>query len=253
MIVGGLFDMKKRLLAYSVKYQGEFNKISEAVWKEEPYEKNIVYKGNYVTLLDKEYPHQLMPLKYKPWVLFYEGNLSLLKQEMVTVIGSRKISENGKRCTNELITNLRDNYVIVSGLAKGVDGYAHTMALEKGRNTIAVIGSGIDVHYPKENDYLYHRIIREGLIISEYPFGTRPYAYHFPWRNRILAALGKAVIVVEANKQSGTMITVNEALELGKEIYCFPHGYFDSNGTGCNMLIMEGCNIIHDLQQIKEI
>lgn len=172
---------------------------------------------------------------------------------MIAVVGSRDMSDYGKACTKEVVDELNVKYGIVSGLAKGIDGCAHSYALLQQRSTIAIIGCGLDVCYPKENEKLYASIKKFGLILSEYPYGTKPFAHHFPWRNRIIACLSKCVIVIEAKQRSGTMITVNEALNLGKDIYCFPYRYFDSYGTGCNWLISQGCNIIYCKKDIREI
>lgn len=244
--------MRKRILYYAVKYEGDFKRISEALLNNENYD-DIKYEGKFITIVDSQYPETLKQLRFKPWILFYEGNIELLKEELISVVGSRDISEYGKACCHELLDNVKSKYGIVSGLAKGIDAYAHHLALVKKKHTIAVIGCGIDVIYPKENKDLYRQIATRGLIISEYPNGCKPYAHHFPWRNRIIAALGNSLIVVEAKRRSGTMISVNEALELGKDIYCFPHTYFDDNGVGCNTLIMQGCNILVEQKDIREI
>lgn len=244
--------MRKRILYYAVKYEGDFRRISEALLNNEDYE-DIKYDGKYITIVDIEYPDALKQLRFKPWILFYEGNINLLKKEMLGVVGSRDISEYGKACCRELIDNINTKYGIISGLAKGIDAYAHYLALLHKKSTMAVIGCGIDVVYPKENKELYRSIAKQGLIISEYPNGCKPYAHHFPWRNRIIAALGSSLVVIEAKRRSGTLISVNEALELGKDVYCFPHTYFDENGIGCNTLIMQGCNILVDQKDIREI
>lgn len=244
--------MRKRLLYYAVKYEGDFKSISEALLNNESYEE-IKYEGNYITILDDEYPASLLPLRFKPWILFYEGDLTLLHKDMLAIVGSREMSSYGKACCDELEKYVDKAYGFVSGLAKGIDGYAHQLALNNNRSTIAVVGCGIDVQYPKENKQLYEAIARYGLILSEYPKGCKPYAHHFPWRNRIIAAIGNALVVIEAKKRSGTLISVNEALELGKEIYCFPHDYFDENGKGCNTLISQGCNILSEPKDIREI
>ncbi|NBK97537.1 MAG: DNA-protecting protein DprA [Erysipelotrichia bacterium] len=244
--------MRERILYYALKYDGDFRKISNALLHDEPFKK-CQYEGHFITLVDQCYPRCLLQLRFKPWILFYEGDLSLLEKEMIAVVGSRNASEYGKACTYELIHYMKERYGVVSGLAKGIDGYAHQLALLEKRSTIAVVGCGIDVAYPKENEALYKQIAKEGLIISEYPNGSKPYAHHFPWRNRIIAALGKALVVIEAKKRSGTLISVNEALELGKDIYCFPHHYFDENGQGCNSLILQGCAILSGREDIQEI
>ncbi len=244
--------MRNRILYYALKYQGDYRLITDAIVNHKPY-RNIHYDGKYITIFDDAYPEVLLHLHYRPWILFYDGDLSLLSKESVAVIGSRMMSDYGRNCISFLDQYLSCEYGIVSGLAKGIDAQAHKQALQSGRKCIAVVGCGIDIAYPKENQYLYQQIKKEGLIISEYPNGTKPLKHHFPWRNRIIAALSKAVIVVEAKAHSGTMITVNEALALGIAIYCFPHEILDENGLGCNLLIAQGSNIIAQEQDVKEI
>lgn len=244
--------MRNRILYYAVKYKGDFKAITNAILHEEAYEK-ISYDGKFITLFDKEYPDCLLRLKYKPWILFYEGDISLLQLDMIAVVGARMTSSYGKQCVRVLENNLAQKYGIISGLAKGIDAQAHACSLRHCRKTIAVIGCGIDICYPKENEELYQKIKKEGLIVSEYPYGCKPLAHHFPWRNRIIAALSQALVVVEAKKRSGTMITVNEALDIGIPIYSFPHRFDDENGVGCNQLIAQGAMILTDIEDIKEI
>ena len=244
--------MREQLLYYALKYEGDYHKIKKAIKCEESWKK-VVYAGKYITILDDDYPIYFKCLKYKPWVIFYEGNIDLLKMEMIGVVGSRNASVYGEKCTNILISNLCNHYGIVSGFAKGIDGLAHFYALKNNRKTIAILGCGINIIYPKENTYLYEDIINNGLFISEYPNGCKPYAYHFPWRNRLIAAISKSLVVVEAKIKSGTMITVMEALELGKEVYAFPHNIDEPNGEGCNKMIEQGCGMLNCIADIKEI
>lgn len=227
-----------QLLYYAIKYKGEYTKIKQAIEKNEPYEK-INYSKNYVTIEDKHYPFQLKQLENPPFVLFYKGDLSLLNQKLICVIGARECSEEGKKLVQRLC---QYPFVFISGLAKGIDGCVHECA----KKSIGVIGCGIDVVYPKENNLQY---AKTDLIISEYPDNTLPLSHHFPMRNRIMIALCTAVIVVEGKIQSGTMNSVLQALNLGKEIYTFPKSYF-SEYTLNNLLIKEGANIIQDISEI---
>lgn len=151
----------------------------------------------------------------------------------------------------KLITDkLKKRYVIVSGLARGIDSLAHKACLDSG--TIAILGCGIDQIYPYENKQLYESIAQKGLILSEYPFKTKPLNYHFPFRNRLTVALSKALIVVESKLKSGTYTSVNWALNLGKEVYVCPYGFDYVNSRGNNHLIKEGANLleISDLDDI---
>lgn len=242
--------MREQLLYYAVKYDGNYQRIKRAIEKEEPWEP-ITYQGNYVTILDAKYPMKLRRLQYAPWVLFYEGNLSLAKNDGCGIIGSRDTSVFGRDMCVKITNEVKKRYTIVSGLAKGVDGLAHRYALD--RNTIAVIGCGLDICYPKENEWLYRQIAQHHLLISEYPKGSKPLAYHFPWRNRILAGLSDCLVVIEAKKRSGTLITVNEALTLDIPIYCVPHDFMKKEGEGCNLLISQGANILVDEDDIRDI
>lgn len=242
--------MREQILYYACKYHGDWNKIAQAIAHHEDWEV-IVYQGHYICIVDDDYPKCLKQLNYAPWILFYEGNLAYLKDAMVSIIGSRIMSSYGEKMTTLIVNQLKNKYVIISGLAKGIDACAHQNALDY--KTIAVIGNGIDYAYPKDNYLLYEEIIANHLILSEYPNGTKPLAYHFPWRNRIIAALGSSLIVVEAKLKSGTMLTVNEAITLNKPIYAVPHHYDEIIGKGCNLLISQGANIIIDELDLENI
>ena len=208
---------------------------------------------NYITIADEEYPECLRKLRFPPWVLFYQGDISLLKQPMITIVGSRDLCEYGRQMSEMTASILQEKYVIVSGLARGVDAVVAETTLALGGKTIAVIGSGLGTHYPYENENLYQKIGEKGLILSEYPFPTGVRKHHFPWRNRILAGLGESLIVTQAQEHSGTMITVNEALNLSKDVYCIPYPMDDIHGSGCNRLIEEGAGIIYSRTQLKDL
>lgn len=245
--------MEKReiLASYSWTYNGDWGLIRRALANEET-PVSFHSPDSFITVFDDSYPVCLKALKYPPWVLWYRGDITLLKKPMITVVGSRQMDDYGEKCTRLCASVLGRRYVLVSGLAKGVDACVHRTAIKTG-NTIGVIGSGLSIHYPKENDDLYRRLEKTDLILSEYPYHTGVRRYHFPWRNRILAALGSAVIVTEAEEKSGTMLTVNEALDLNKEVYCFPYPYAYHMGKGCNRLIAEGANIIWDQEQLEDL
>ena len=142
------------------------------------------------------------------------------------------------------------NITIVSGLARGIDASAHLGAINNSSSTIAVLGTGIDIVYPKENERLYNEIKQNGLILSEYPLGTRPQASNFPRRNRIVSGLSKGVLVIEAGLQSGSLITAHLALEQGRDIYAIPGAPFDGRTSGCNKLIKEGAILIETPQDV---
>lgn len=239
------------LAAYSCMYNGDWTEIASAVSERRTPLPCHIPTG-YITVLDKDYPERLKSLRYPPWVLFYQGDLSLLKKKSVTVIGSRNLSGYGRKMTHEIVRRLAGSHVIVSGLARGADGEAHRCALEAGGRTIGVIGSGLKTHYPRENEMLYRQMAEKHLILSEYPYDTGVRKEHFPWRNRILAALSGRIIVTQAAPKSGTMLTVNEGLVLDREIWCVPYPYGSEEGGGCNLLIQQGANMLYDPAQLDD-
>lgn len=237
-------------LAYM--HSGEWPRIADAIRrKQQPV--HCLKHEQYITIMDEEYPESLRKLRYPPWVLFYEGNIELLKKPMVTVVGSRNLCAYGKTMTEMVSAILNEKYVLVSGLAKGADAVVHQTALDGNKDTIAVIGSGLGTHYPKENEQLYQGIREHGLILSEYPYAVGVQKHHFPWRNRILAGLGESLFVTQAEEKSGTMLTVNEALALSKDVWCIPYPVSDHYGAGCNRLIEEGAGIISSRQQLFDM
>ena len=168
----------------------------------------IIYKE------DSIFPEFLKNISDAPLALYCAGDISLLNRDCVAVVGARKCSEYGRQVALKIGETLAKNDIVtVSGMAEGIDASAHLGALKVGGKTIAVLGSGVDVCYPRCNKNLYDRIIDEGLIISEYPFGTKPKPFHFPRRNRIISAISKAVTVVEASSGSGSLITAEIAAD----------------------------------------
>ncbi len=231
-------DKRDVLIYYAIKYEGNYNRIRKAIIDEEVAAKTNC--TNCITIFDSEYPKEFLDLKCPPFVLFYKGNLELLKGEKIAIVGSRKPSDYALEATRLLALNKQDK-VIVSGLAKGIDGQAHSYA----KKTIAILGSGIDYIYPRENYKLYERIASEGLLLSEYPYKSIPYAYNFPFRNRLIAALASEVYIMEAHEKSGTLTTINEALELAREIKVLPFNLFQKEGAYNNRLIQDGALLIN--------
>ena len=230
-------------------YKGDFNRIYKAVASKEKVDENKFkelkknLKSQYITIIDEDYPKKLKCISAPPFVLYYYGDLSLCDKESVAMIGKRQASLYGLNKAKEISTYLMDNQkIIVSGLAKGIDGASHQAVLRQKGKTIAVLGCGIDYCYPIENLELYKEIKQNHLLVSEYPDSEMPQKDYFKRRNRIIAGLSDKVVVVEANKKSGTMITVGYALEQGKEIFCVP-GRNEEN-LGCNYLIYQGANIL---------
>lgn len=201
------------------------------------------YKVIKINMNSKYYPERLRNIDSPPKELYCLGNLELLNYKTnIAIIGSRNCSLYGERAAKDFAFNLaKEDVCIVSGLAKGIDSFSHIGALNAKGKTIAVLGSGLDNIYPKENIKLVESIIKNnGLVISEYPLGTKPLKYHFPARNRIISGLSDSVLVVEARKNSGTNITVDFALEQGKDVFVIPGNIYSKTSDGTNYLITEG-------------
>lgn len=181
-----------------------------------------------ITIKDKNYPQKLKQIYDPPIVIYIKGNKKILNHKSIAVIGSRSCSNYGKVIAKEVGDKLaRNNIIVVSGLARGIDAYAHIGALRRTASSIAVVGCGLDRVYPEENRELFNKIIEnDGAIISEYIIGTEPKKENFPSRNRVISGISDGVLVVEASTQSGTFITVDFALEQGKEVYSVPRRYF---------------------------
>lgn len=233
------------LLFYSVKYDGNAERMLKALMMHEPYE-FISNQELYFTIFDEVYPSSFKQLTVPPLLLYYRGDLSLLKEVCISVIGSRKALSYAQRFTEVYVSQLAQSYPIVSGLARGIDGYAHRIALKYGK-TIAILGNGFNLCYPSEHKDLLHEIELHGLVLTEYPSNSKPIRYHFPQRNRLIAALGEKLLVMQATVKSGTMITVETALNLGKDIYVLPYRMDDNEGEGCNLLIQQGANLLTSL------
>ncbi len=201
------------------------------------------YKIIKVNMNSKFYPERLKNISSPPKQLYCFGNLELLNcEKSIAIIGSRNCSYYGERVAKDFSFNLaKEDICIVSGLAKGIDSFAHIGALNAKGKTIAVLGSGLDNIYPKENIRLAKSIIKNnGLIISEYPLGTQPLKQHFPARNRIISGLSDGILVAEARKNSGTNITVDFALEQGKDVFVVPGSIYSKTSDGTNFMILEG-------------
>ncbi len=202
-----------------------------------------------LTWRDPIYPERLLQLADPPALLFCRGNAGLLSNPAVTVVGLRHSTPYGRRVAESLAAELSGRgIVVVSGLALGIDGAAHRGALESGGDTIAVLGSGVDLIEPSSHRALGQRVAREGLLLSEFLPGEPAQAYHFPRRNRILAALGAAVVVVEAGARSGAFITVEHALDLGRDVYAVPGPIDSVQSRGCNTLLRQGAHVVSSVR-----
>lgn len=201
------------------------------------------YKVIKVDINSKFYPERLKNISSPPKQLYCLGNLELLNyKNNIAIIGSRNCSFYGERAAKDFAFNLaKNNICIVSGLAKGIDSFSHIGALNANGKTIAVLGSGLDKIYPKENEKLFQDIVKnDGLVITEYPLGTLALKQNFPARNRIISGISEGILVIEARKNSGTNITVDFALEQGKDVFVVPGNIYSKTSDGTNYLITEG-------------
>lgn len=201
----------------------------------------------------ENYPARLKGISDAPAALYGMGRMAEEKRKAVAVIGARACSGYGREVTQYFASGLaREGVVVVSGLARGVDGIAGLSALKAGGSSIAVLGCGVDICYPPENRKLYERLIEEGCLLSEYLPGTKPDARLFPPRNRIISGLSDLVLVTEARERSGTLITVDMALEQGRDVFAVPGRITDGCSRGCNRLIGSGAGIAVSVAQLME-
>ena len=235
-------------------------------------EKHIEYMNKYnidiVSIQDYEYPKRLKEIYDPPISLYIKGDKNILNYKSIGIVGCREVSEYGKRASKYFSYNLANNGVnIVSGLAKGVDSYAHIGTIEaqyvesslqfKKNNyigrTIAVVGNGLDIVYPKENKKLEDTILKtSGCVISEYPLGTKPEKMNFPARNRIISGMSNGILVIEAKERSGTLITVDFALEQGRDVFVVPGNINSINSVGTNELLKQGAKLVTTYNDITE-
>lgn len=212
---------------------------------------------NAITLNDKPYPALLKEIYDAPPVIFYKGNINILDEPGIGVVGSRRISSYGNQTTPFLVKPLAKNrMVITSGLALGIDAIAHTAALEVQGKTIAVLGSGLDKAniYPSHHRYLCDKIIeKNGCVITEYVLGTPPLNYNFPQRNRIISGLSLGVLVIEAAEKSGALITAKTALDQNREVFAVPGSIFSPTSSGTHTLLKKGAHLITSADDILEI
>lgn len=213
----------------------------------------IKHNISVINIEDKAYPKLLKEIHDPPITIFAKGNVNLLNDFSISIVGCRDATNYGLLMSKKLAYDIAmKNIVIVSGLAKGIDASAHMGALAAKGKTIAVLGCGVDIPYPKQNVELYKEILKENLIISEYLVGTKPEAGNFPARNRIISGLSQGVIVVEARENSGSIITVDFALEQGRNVYAVPGNINSQNSFGTNELIKQGATLITNSQDVLE-
>lgn len=217
------------------------------------YKKAVKNKINIVSYTSKNYPSKLRNLEDAPILLFFRGSLPKEEEVCVGIVGARSCSEYGSYVSYNIAKDLaRYKISTISGLAVGIDTYAHRGTNDMNEKTYAVLGCGVDICYPSVNINLYNKIPLNGGIISEFFPQTTPKPYNFPMRNRIIAGLCDILIVVEAKEKSGSLITADMALEMGKEIYVVPGRITDPLSVGCNSLINQGANIYQGINSILE-
>ena len=206
-----------------------------------------------LTLEDDFYPERLRDIADPPPVLFVHGEPALLSAAQIAVVGSRNATAPALHTTNAFARELaRRGWLITSGMALGIDGEAHRGALDAGVLTIAVVGTGLDRVYPAQHRDLAHRIVQQGVMVSEFPLGTGVRAAHFPRRNRLISGLAAGVLVVEASMQSGSLITARMALEQGREVFAIPGSIHHPLAKGCHHLIKQGAKLTESVDDMIE-
>jgi len=251
---------QQALVYLALKYRGDWDKMIRGIRNHEAFETSKAEEMlaevhcSYVTLIDKDYPLAFKNCYRPPLVLFYYGDLSLIQEETrcVSYVGSREASAYGLDCAKSIAGALaKEGFTVVTGLAKGIDSAATAAALAAGGKAVGVMGNGIDMCYPDESVPLYLELKKKGLVLSEYPGMTPPDKDYFPQRNRIVAGVSKGIIVGEASKHSGTLITVGYALGYTKEIGCIP--YPAGSDSACNALIKDGAWLIEGVDDVNEM
>ena len=237
---------RKFLLKEILKLGGRFKR--EAV-----YLKELEEQGIEVVACDEEiYPKYLKEIPDFPVLLFLKGKKELLNEKLVTIVGTRSMSKYGEKVVKRTICSNK-GLCFVSGLARGVDGEVHRNCLENNIPTIAITAGGMNQGFPKSNTKLFERISKQGLVVSEFPPGRKIVKGMFPMRNRILAGISKASVIVESGIKGGSMITANLALEYGREVIAVPGNIFSTSSEGCNSLISQGANIAINIEQFKSL
>lgn len=240
----------------SARYRSKAEQITayiEGYDVEAEYAKLTAAGIGFVTVGEAEYPKRLATIPDAPYALYYVGRLPEDARPSVAIIGARNCSEYGKGMARQFGEVLAEAGVqIISGMARGIDGIGQQAALRSGGYSLAVLGCGVDICYPPENRPLYENLISAGGICSEYPPGITPRAVLFPPRNRIISGLCDAVLVIEAKERSGTLITVDMALEQGREVYALPGRATDLLSLGCNRLIRQGAALVMSPQEMLQ-
>ncbi len=206
-----------------------------------------------VTLLDERYPVQLKAIYDPPPILYMKGRLEPQDRQAVAIVGARRATEYGRWIAEQIARGLvAKGFTIVSGMARGIDGYAHRAAVSAKGRTVAVLGCGVDVIYPEEHRTLRNEIAAQGCLLSEFPMGTGPHPNNFPQRNRIISGLSLGTVVVEAGLESGALITARFALDQNREVFAVPGNLGAKTSLGTNRLIKQGARLVETAEDIVE-
>jgi DNA processing protein len=228
IIAGNIINAKKNFSLI----ERDFEKVLQRTEKEEI---------KIVSILDEEYPENLKNIYDAPVILYYKGNLTKNDLYSLSIVGTRYPSEYGKNVCRKIVEELSHNMIpVVSGMARGIDSLAHKTAITCNNMTYAVLGCGVDVVYPRENDKLYNEIIENGAVISEFELSTGPDKVNFPRRNRIISGISVGTLIVETGLRGGSLITAEFALDQNKEIFAVPGYIYSKKSEGCNNLIKKG-------------
>ena len=244
------------LIALAIKYNGDWDKILESAQHYKEPEKQYIdmalnMKCKAITLMDDKYPLQLKQIFKPPFVLFYYGDIDLIKDygRCISIVGSRDYSEYGEIATREIVSGVtNEGYITVSGMAIGIDSIAQETCIACGGKTVAVLGGGIDNCYPPSSMYLYKEIKKNHLVLSEYFGDSNPQPENFLIRNRIIAGLSKTLIVTEAKGHSGTLVTATLALQGNTDVMCVP--YPINQDSKCNELIRAGAILVENSSDV---
>ena len=204
-----------------------------------------------VTLVDESYPQMLREIDDPPMVLYVRGEQAIDSSRAIAIVGTRRGTRYGKMIAGRFASQLAlKGFIVVSGLAAGIDAAAHQGTLDVGGFTVAVMGCGIDYPYPKTNQPIYERIVETGVVMSEYPMGSRPAKWTFPQRNRILSGLSRGVLVIQAPERSGSLITARCALEQGRDVFAVPGNINSLTSAGSNRLLKQGAKLVDSVADI---
>lgn len=249
--------MEKVLLYLSLKYEGDFKKIYQAIINKEEIDEEFLEKNmkkikcHYTTIISSDYPEALKHINCPPFVLYYYGDLSLVDKKTIGVIGTSNPSQYGRDVAHTFTKDLiENNYVIINGFSLGTDEITTNQILESKGKNIVVLPRGIEYSYPKRDKKLYNELKNNHLIISEYPFETKPQKIHYCARDRLIAGLSSLLLVTETKIKSSNMLIVGYALEQEKEVMCVPSNIFGNQG--CNILIEQGAHLVKNVNDIIE-